>query len=214
MFRCSESFCFELTPCYCGCLLLRVRSRETKDDIQSATHRQIWLKRVCVARQQETLDAGHGERSILAHPVNSDASALRRGRASFGGLGLFVVGSKEAAEAKRAQSFIVGLDRLSKRTEHVADLIAVCAHNWVYKYASAQNKQLCDFSVALVDRSTEGCDLLVRVPAPCLVHIDALLGQQHGHHLRVAVLTRHEKWRGTIIRSPVSYTHLTLPTKA
>ena len=137
-------------------LLLRVRSRETKDDIQSATHRQIWLKRVCVARQQETLDAGHGERSILAHPLNSDAS--KRGRASFGGLRLFVVGSNEAAEAERAQSVIVGLDRLSKRTEHVADLIAVCAHNWVYKYASAQNKQLCDFSVALVDRSTEGCD--------------------------------------------------------
>ena len=166
-------------------------SREIEDDVQSATHRQIRPKGVGVAGQEETLDAGHGERSILAHPVNSDASALRRGRASFGGLRLFVVGSNEAAEAERAQSVIVGLDRLSKRTEHVADLIAVCAHNWVYKYASAQNKQLCDFRVALVYRSTEGCDLLVRVPAPCLVHIDALLGQQHGHHLRVAHRTRN-----------------------
>ena len=116
--------------------LVRVRSRDSKDDIQSATHRQIWLKRVCVARQQETLDAGHGERSILAHPVNSDASALRRGRASFGGLRLFVVGSNEAAEAERAQSVIVGLDRLSKPTEYVADLIAVCAHCCVNKYTS------------------------------------------------------------------------------
>ena len=29
-----------------------------------------------------------------------------------------------------------------------------------------------------------------------LVHIDALLGQQHRHHLTVAILTRNEKWRG------------------
>ena len=156
---------------------------ETEDGSQSATHRQIWLKRVCVAWQQETLDAGHGKRSILAHPVNSDATALRRGRASFGGLRLFVVGSNEAAEAERAQSVIVGLDRLSKRTEHVADLIAVCAHNWVYKYASAQNKQLCGFSVALVDCSTEGRDSLVRVSAPWLVHMNTLFSQQHRHHL-------------------------------
>ena len=118
-------------------LSLRVRSGDSKDDIQSATHRQIWLKRVCVARQQETFDAGHGERSILAHPVNSDASALRRGRASFGGLRISVVGSNEAAEAERAQSVIVGLDRLSKRTKHMDDLIAVCAHCCVCKYASA-----------------------------------------------------------------------------
>ena len=113
-----------------------MRSRETKDDIQSATHRQIWLKRVCVARQQETLDAGHGERSIMAHPVNSDASALRWGRASFGGLWLVLVESKEA-ETERAQSVIVGFEQLSKCTKHMADLIAVGAHNWVYKYASA-----------------------------------------------------------------------------
>ena len=143
-------------------LLLRVRSRETKDDIQSATHRQIWLKRVCVARQQETLDAGHGERSILAHPVNSDASALRRGRASFGGLRLFVVGSNEAAEAERAQSVIVGLDRLSKRTEHVADLIAVCAHCCVNKYASVQDKKLCNLSVAPVDRNVKWRVTIIR----------------------------------------------------
>ena len=109
--------------------LVRVRSGDSKDDIQSATHRQIWLKRVCVARQQETLDAGHGERSILAHPVGGNTPALSQGRASFGGLRLFVVNSNEAAEAERAQSVIVGLDRLSKRTEHVSDLIAVCGHD-------------------------------------------------------------------------------------
>ena len=120
--------------------LVRVRSGETKYDIQSATHRQIWLKRVCVARQQETLDAGHGKRSILAHPVNSDASALRRGRASFGGLRLFVVNSNEAAEAERAQSVIVSLDRLSKRAEHEVELNSVRARRCVHEYASAHDE--------------------------------------------------------------------------
>ena len=32
-----------------------------------------------------------------------------------------------------------------------------------------------------------------------LVHVDVLLGQQHRHHLRVALLTRNVKWRATII---------------
>ena len=177
-------------------------SREIEDDVQSATHRQIRPEGVGVARQEETLDAGHGERSSPDHQVGSSAQALCRRRSSFDSWWLVMVGP-EKAQAEHAQSVIVGLDRLSKRTEHVADLIAVCAHNWVYKYASAQNKQLCDFSVALVDRSTEGRDLLVRVPAPCLVHIDALLGQQHGHHLRVATPTRNEKWRPTIIHGLV-----------
>ena len=44
------------------------RGGESEDDIQSATHPQIRLKGVGVARQEETLDAGHGEGSILAHP--------------------------------------------------------------------------------------------------------------------------------------------------
>ena len=69
---------------------------EIEDYIQSATHRQIWHKGVCVAGQQETFDAGHGEGSILAHNVDSDASALRWGRDSYGGLRLFMVDRKEA----------------------------------------------------------------------------------------------------------------------
>ena len=69
---------------------------EIEDVGQSATHRQIWLKRVCVARQQESFNAGHGEGSILAHNVDSVASALRWDRDSFGGLRLFMVDPKEA----------------------------------------------------------------------------------------------------------------------
>ena len=41
---------------------------EIEDGGQSATHCQIWHKGVCVAGQEETFDAGHGEGSILAHP--------------------------------------------------------------------------------------------------------------------------------------------------
>ena len=130
---------------------------DIKDDVQSATRRPIWQKGVGVAGHEETLDAGHGERSFPAHPVAGNAPALRRGRGSFDRRWVIVVGSDEA-EAKHAQSFKVGLARLGKRTEHEVELNSVRARRCVHEYASADDEQLCDFSVALVDRSAEGCD--------------------------------------------------------
>ena len=38
---------------------------DIKDDVQSATRRPIWQKGVGVAGHEETLDAGHGERSFF-----------------------------------------------------------------------------------------------------------------------------------------------------
>ena len=130
---------------------------DIKDDVQSATRRPIWQKGVGVAGHEETLDEGHGERSFPAHPVAGNAPALRRGRGSFDLWWLVVTGSNKA-EAEHAQSVKVGLARLSKRTKHKVELNSVRTRRCVHEYASADDEQLCDFSVAPVDRSAQGCD--------------------------------------------------------
>ena len=114
-------------------------SREIEDDVQSATHRQIRPEGVGVARQEETLDAGHGERSSPAHPVGSNAQALCRRRSSFDNWWLVMVGP-DNAQAEHAQSVKVHLDRLSKRAEHEVELYSVRARRCVHEYASAHDE--------------------------------------------------------------------------
>ena len=136
-------------------------SRQIEDDVQSATHPQIRPKGVGVAGQEETLDAGHGERSSPDHQVGSGAQALCGRRSSFDSWWLVMVGP-EKAQAEHAQSVKVRLDRLSKRAEHEVELNSVSAHRCVHKYASVQNKKLCNLSVAPVDRNVKWCVTIIR----------------------------------------------------
>ena len=63
-----------------------------------------------------------------------------------------MVGS-DKVETECTQSVIVSLDRLSKRAEHEVELNSVRARRCVHEYASSDDEQPCDFSVAPVDRN-------------------------------------------------------------
>ena len=51
----------------------------------------------------------------------------------------------------------------------------------------------------------------------CLILVDPFGGQQEAHDVQMAMLARDEQWRMSMSTRrgliPVSYTHLTLPTK-
>ena len=142
-----------------------VQYADIQNDGQSAARSSIWQKGVGLAGHEETLDERHGERSFPAHPVGGNAPALCWRQVSFD-CRWFVAAGSDEAEAEHAQSVEVGLARLRKRTEHEVELNSVRTRGCVNEYASMDDEQLCNVSVAMVDRSAEGCYLLSFVPFP------------------------------------------------